>query len=189
MKIKSVAVLVLATAIGPAALAANAGAGSARFTTVVANLTLRPGIAGSSHRKVTPPDLYGAFFGTYNSGTGIFTYAVKYKSLKGSATRVVVRSRTTGATFAVLCSPCDVSVLAKPSDDELPVSHLSGKLSINPDTGFLITHGRTFVEVDTTAYPSGEIGAPIYPLIRLHGGGGGLPFTGPPSVGEYPRCC
>ena len=188
MKTKSIAALVLATAIGVGALASSAGAGRATFTTVVANLTLQPGVNRGAHHQVSPEDLYGAFAGTYNSGTGTFAWAVKYKGLNGTAFRVVVRSRATGATYAVLCSPCDVVRLPKPGDEGLPVYHLSGRQPIGPDTAFLITHARTFVEVDTTAYPSGEIGAPIYPLIR-GGGGGSLPFTGPPRNGEFPRCC
>jgi hypothetical protein len=196
MKTKWIAALLLAIGLG--AVAASAGAGSGRITTLTADLTLRPGVIRSNHPAVAPHGLYGALDATYNSGTARLAYTLDYKGLNGSATRVIVRSRATGATLAVLCNFCHPRP-AGPGHEGLPVSHLAGRVSVDPDVGFLITSARTFVEIDTTAYPSGEIGGPILPpptytnpVTRpghYHGGGG--PFKPPPTQGgeQTERCC
>jgi hypothetical protein len=181
MKRTSVALLVLA-AVGVFSLAA--GAVPKRVTRLEANLTLRPGVSRVDHPAVAPHGLYGMLDGAYDVRTGTLRYTLRYKALRGSPFRVVVRSRATGATFAVLCSPCS-PVPAGRSGDRKPVSSLSGRVQVDPDAGFLITHDRSFVEVDTTAYPSGEIAGPIYEKVPQ------LPFTGPgpKPVTETPRCC
>jgi hypothetical protein len=189
MKWKPIVLLPLVTAVGVGSLAATAGAGRGRITPLTADLTLRPGVGRAGHPAVAPHALYGALDATYNSRAGTLAYTLDYKGLKGPAFRVTVRSRATGSTYAVLCDPCHPVVLAKRGHEGLPVDHLSGRLPVDDDVGFLITHARTFVEVDTTAYPSGEIGAPMLPPPPE------LPFTGPPATGgtyapaPYPRCC
>ena len=182
MKRMSIALLVLA-AVGAFSLAA--GAAPNRVAPLAANLALRLGVSQAGHPAVAPRGLYGAFDATYNARSGALVYTLEYKGLRGPAFRVAVRSRTTGAPFAVLCSPCNPVTRARRGNEGLPVSRISGSIRIDPDIGFLITHGRAFVEVDTTAYPSGEIGGPIYKTVPE------LPFTGPgpPRVQVAPRCC
>jgi CHRD domain-containing protein len=173
MKRTSLTLLLLA-AVGASALAA--GAAPSRVTRLRADLTLRPGVSRAGHPAVHPAAVYGALDGRYNDATSTFTYTLDYKGLQGTPFRVVIRSRTTGATYAVLCSPCS-PVAAGRSGDGLPVSKIAGSVTVDPDTGFLIAHGRTFVEIDTTAYPAGEIGGRIHK--PLHTGG----------ITETPRCC
>ncbi len=182
MKRTSIALLVLA-AVGVFSLAA--GAAPNRAAQLAADLTLRPGVSRVGHPAVAPPSVYGALDGTYNARTGALVYTLEYKGLRGSAFRVVVRSRATGATFAVLCSPCSPVIRATRGREGLPVSVISGNVRVDPDVGFLIAHSQSFVEVDTTAYPSGEIGGRIYKKAPE------LPFTGPgpQPVTETPRCC
>ena len=56
------------------------------------------------------------------------------------------------------------------------MSVVSGAAALNPDAGYLMTGNRTFVEVDTTAYPRGEIGGQIFAFR-------------PPATRSEPRCC
>ena len=182
MKRTSTVVLLVLTAVGVFSLAA--GAAPNRVARLAADLTLRPGVSQVGHPAVSPPTLYGALDGTYNVRAGTLAYSLRYKGLRGSAFRVAIRSRATGDTFAVLCSPCSPVKRATPAREGLPVSRISGSVRVEPDVGFLITHGRAFVEVDTTAYPSGEIGGPIRtkaPAFPTNGSG--------PIVTSEPRCC
>lgn len=182
MKRTSIALFVLA---GVSSFALAAGAAPTRLTQLQADLTLRPGVGRAGHPAVRPAGLYGAFDGDYNSRTGSLDFSLEYKGLRGSVFRVVIRSRTTGATFAVLCSPCTAALRARAGNEGLPVHRIIGALRLDPDIAFLITHGRAFVEADTTTDPSGEIGGAIYV------GPPELPFTGPgtPRVQASPRCC
>ena len=102
MKTKWIAALVLAVTV-LSTLAAGAGARSPVITAVAADLTLRPGVG--AHPQVEA-GLYGAFDGSYNRSTGKLAYTLDYRSLSGTAIRLVVRSRANGAVYAVLCSPC-----------------------------------------------------------------------------------
>jgi hypothetical protein len=196
VRTKSSAVIALSIAVFLAAVAGGAGAGSGRLTRLRADLVLRPDVPRDQHPAVAPHGLYGAFDATYNPGTGRLGYGLRYKGLDGFAFRVEIRSRATGETYAVLCEPCQPALLPKPGHEGLPVSHLSGVVSIDPDTAFLITHERTFVEVDTTAYPSGEIGAPIFEVVPVaryappppKSGYGSASPTGALTP-ETPRCC
>ena len=102
-----------------------------------------------------------------------------YKALAGSAFRLQIRSRATGTVYATLCAACH-STPAGHGREGLPVSHIGGRVTVDPDVGFLIAGGRTFLEIDTTAYPSGEIGGPLLPPP---------PATPGYAHGEAPRCC
>jgi hypothetical protein len=181
MKRTSIALLVLAAA---GVLSLTAGAAPNR-TTLTADLRLRIGVGQAGHPAVVPQGLYGAFDGTYNAHTGTLGYSLRYKGLRGPAFRVVLRSRATGATFAVLCRPCNPVPTARPGHDEPPVSRISGSIPIDPDIGFLITHGRAFVQADTTAYPSGEIAGPVFRKEPEPPSTG----PGPIKVRGTPRCC
>src|SRR4051794_19628381 len=137
MKRTSSALLVL-MAVGVFSLAASAAPN--HVTRLEANLTLRPDVSRVGYPAVGPPNLYGALDGTYNVRTHVLAYSLEYKGLRGSAFRVVARSRATGATFAVLCSPCSPVMRARPGNEGLPVSRISGSAQLDPDIGFLITH-------------------------------------------------
>jgi hypothetical protein len=177
MKRMSIALLVLAAA---GALSLTAGAAPNRVARLTADLELRIGVSPAAHRRVRPPRLYGAFDGTYSGYTGTLAYSLRYKALRGPAFRVLLRSRATGATFAVLCSPC--SPVTMPGHEDPPVSRIAGSIRLDPDIGFLITHGRAFVQADTTAYPTGEIAGPVYKEPSSTG-------PGPVVVQGSPRCC
>jgi hypothetical protein len=179
MKRISIALLVLAAA---GVLSFGAGAAPSRVTSITADLTLRTGVSQAGHPAVVPHGLYGAFDATYNARKGALVYSLRYKGLRGPAFRVALRSRATGATFAVLCSPCNPGPRARPGHEHPPVSGIAGSIRVDPDTGFLVTHGRAFVEADTTAYPSGEIAGPVSKKEPE-------PGPGPPVVRGTPRCC
>ncbi len=162
-------VLVLAT------LAAGAGAAPIR-TTIVADLAPRPGV---HHQQGV-----GALDASYNRNTGRLTYSVKYKNVAGRAFRIVIRSRATGANDVVICDPCNpvYSKARTVTQDGATFFYpaywyVDGAQRVDPDIAFLMEASRTFVEVDTTAYPSGEIGG----ITGVPG-----PQRGP---GETPRCC
>ncbi|HEX3456096.1 MAG TPA: CHRD domain-containing protein [Gaiellaceae bacterium] len=175
MKPKLLAGLALAITV-LATLAAGAGAAPIR-TTIVADLAPRAGVA---HQQGV-----GALDASYNRNTGRLTYSVKYKNLVGRAFRIVIRSRATGANYVVICDPCNPvyskarTVTQDGATFFYPAYwHVDGVQRVDPDIAFLMEASRTFVEVDTTAYPHGEIGGPTY--------------EPPPSNGlpqETPRCC
>jgi hypothetical protein len=173
MKRMSVALLVLA-AVGSFSL--SAAAAPNHVTKLLGLLTLRPGVSRTGHPAVTE-GVYGEFVASYNDGSSKLTYTLRYKGLAGTPFRVVVRSRATGADFAVLCSPCSAVSAGTSARDSLPASKIAGQVQIDPDTAFLISSGRAFVEVDTTAYPAGEIGGRIF--LRPQSGG----------ITDVPRCC
>ena len=78
-----------------------------------------------------------------------------------------------------MSGPCRV----KPgggSRDGLPVSESQGTAVITRDVAYLMAGGYTFLELDTTAFPSGEIGGPI---------DGRFIYPGQPVVKGEPRCC
>jgi hypothetical protein len=179
MKTKPVAGLALVVVV-LGTLAAGAGA-ARRVTAIAADLMPRPGVA--HHRG---DGFYGALDASYNRNTGRLTYSVKYKNLFGSAIRIVVRSRATGADYVVLCDPCNPVFSRARTVNDGSVTlfhpaywHVEGVLRVDPDIAFLMESSRTFVEVDTTAYPSGEIGGTTYVPVPL----------APGSVAETPRCC
>ena len=177
MKTKSFVLLVVVVGTALGVLAAGAGASRPTgYLYVTADLTLRPGVSHGSHPRVKPPGFYGAFDGTYTVRTSRLAYHLEFKGLSGSAFRVVVRSRATGATYAVLCGPCNVRPRAQRGNEGLPVSMVSGTVTVNPDVGYLMSGDRTFVEVDTTAYPAGEIAGQIFAFR-------------PPVTRGTPRCC
>jgi hypothetical protein len=177
LKTKSLVLLVVAVGTALGILAAGAGASRpAGFFYVTTDLTLRPGVSRSGRPSIRPPGLYGAFDGTYTVRSSRLVYRLEFKGLAGSAFRVVVRSRATGARYAVLCGPCNVRLRAQRGNEGLPVSVVSGTVTMNPDVGYLMDGNRTFVEVDTTAYPAGEIGGQI------------IGFR-PPATRSTPRCC
>ena len=177
MKTKAIAALVLASVVVLGVVASSVGARSGRITSLTAFLTLRPGVSRSAHHPVES-GVYGELDGTFNSARSRVAYSLYYQGLNGFALRVTVRSRATGKTLAVLCNACH-PVSAGRGRSGLAVSHLGGVVPVDPDAGFLITSGRTFVEIDTTAYPSGEIGGHIFqPTV-----------FGPGHVGSLPRCC
>ncbi len=107
---------------------------------------------------------------------------MRWKSLRGSALRLLIRSRATGAVYAVLCGPCRYGPAESGFDsrDGHPVTEAKGTVSITRDLAYLMVGGYTFLELDTTVFPSGEIGAPIY---------GRFFYPGQPSVKGDPRCC
>jgi hypothetical protein len=181
MKRKSIALLAVVAALG--SLASTAGARSGSITFLSFDLTLRPGVSQAGHPAIAPRGFFGGGDATYNPGTSLFAYSLDYKGLAGSVLRVRIRSRATGAVYATVCDPCH-PVSAGRGHEGLPVSHLGGRVTVDPDAGFLIARGRTFLEVDTTAYPAGEIGGPILPPpVFTH------PVTKPGGVTETPRCC
>jgi hypothetical protein len=144
-------------------------------TKLQADLVLRPGVPKAGHPQVLE-NLYGGLDATWNSARSTLAYSLAWRGLRGTAFRVEIRSWSTGRTYAVLCAPCN------PVTDRsaVPVSRIHGLLRLDSDIGYLIAHGRTFVEVDTTAYPAGEIGGPIYQPPTFGPGHG---------YGETPRCC
>jgi hypothetical protein len=177
--VKTKSLVLLVVVVGTALGVVAAGAGASRptgFFYVTADLTLRPGVSRSSHPSIRPPGLYGAFDGTYTVRSNRLSYGLEFKGLSGSAFRVVVRSRATGARYAVLCGPCNVRPRTQRGNEGLPVSVLAGTVTLNPDVGYLMEGNRTFVEVDTTAYPAGEIGGQIFGFR-------------PPVTRSTPRCC
>ena len=177
MNSKSLAALLLGVLVVLAAAASTAGAGGGRITSLAALLTLRPGVSQGAHRRVEE-GVYGSLDGTFNSARSTVAYSLSYQGLNGFAFRVAVRSRATGRTLAVLCNSCHPLSIGR-GRSGLQVSHLGGVVRVDPDAGFLMTSGRAFVEVDTTAYPSGEIGGAIFQP----------PVFGPNNPGELPRCC
>jgi hypothetical protein len=177
MKTKSIATLSV-VAIVLAGVASSAQAGGGRISPVSGYLTLRPGVSKAGHPHIGSP-AYGAAGAAYNSTTSQLTYSVSYKALAGSAFRLQIRSRATGRVYATLCAACH-STPAGHGREGLPVSHIGGQVTVDPDVGFLIASGRTFLEIDTTAYPSGEIGGPLLPPP---------PVTPGYAHGETPRCC
>jgi len=160
----------------------TAGAQHALFALFTAQGYLRPGVSqAGGHPRVNPPGLYGAFDATYYPRTGKLQYDMRWKALRGSAIRLVVRSRETGAVYAVLCGPCDVTSRGTTgTQDARHVSGARGTAPITRDVAYLMAGGYTFVELDTTAFPSGEVGGPIY---------GRFVFPGQPVVKGEPRCC
>jgi CHRD domain-containing protein len=174
MKTKLLGALVLAVIV-LGTLAAGAAAAPIR-TAIVADLQPRPGVA--HHQGV------GGLDASYNRNTGRLTYSIKYKNLVGRAFRIVIRSRATGANYVVICDPCNpvYSKARTVTDGSATLFypaywHVDGTQRVDPDIAYLMEASRTFVEVDTTAYPSGEIGG----------------ITGVPRAmqgpGETPRCC
>ena len=176
MKTKSVAMLSV-VAVMVAGVASSAYGGSGRTTVLEALLTLRPGVSRSAHHPVED-GVYGSFDATFNSARSTVAYSLYYQGLNGSAFRVLIRSRATGRTLAVLCDSCH-PLPAGRSHAGLPVSHLGGVVRVDPDAGFLTSSGRAFVEIDSTGYPSGEIGGQISVV----------PPLAPGETRETPRCC
>jgi len=174
MKTKSLAVLVLSATVILGAAVGGAGARTSSVTKLQADLVFRPGVPRAGHPQVLE-GLYGGLDAAWNSARSTFAYSLAWRGLRGTAFRVEIRSRVTGRTYAVLCAPCN------PVADRsaVPVSRIHGLLRLDPDIGYLIRSGRTFVEIDTTAYPAGEIGGPIYQA----------PTFGPGHYGDVPRCC
>jgi hypothetical protein len=181
-----VLLLAFAGLVASALLAGSAGAGApqhASFADLTSDLTLRPGVARfAGHPRVNPPSLYGAFDATYYPRNGKLQYDMRWKALRGSAIRLVVRSRATGAVYAVVCGPCRVTPgqSGHSSLDGRPVSEAQGTARISRDVAYLMVGGYTFLELDTTVFPSGEIGAPIY---------GRFFYPGSHAVKGDPRCC
>ena len=184
MKKHLVVAVALAALVGLGVLVGSAGAGQhADFADITSDLTLRPGVAHfGGHPRVNPAGLYGAFDATYVPRTGKFRYFMRWKALRGSALRLLVRSRQTGAVYAVLCGPCRYGPAESGFDsrDGHPVTETKGTVTISRDLAYLMVGGYTFLELDTTAFPSGEIGAPIY---------GRFFYPGQPGVKGDPRCC
>ena len=186
MKKNLVVVVAFAALVGLGVLAGSAGAmlhERALFALYQSDPTLRPGVGrAGGHPRVNPPGLYGAFDATYYPRTGKLQYDMRWKALRGSAIRLVVRSRESGAVYAVLCGPCRVTPAQSghASRDGRPVSEAQGTALISRDVAYLMAGGYTFLELDTTAFPSGEIGAPIY---------GRFVYPGQPVVKGEPRCC
>jgi hypothetical protein len=173
MKTKLLAVLVLSVAVILGAAAGGAGArSSGTVTKLQADLVLRSGVPRAGHPQVLE-NLYGGLDATWNSARSTFAYSLAWRGLRGTAFRVEIRSWSTGRTYAVLCAPCH----AVPDRSAVPVSRVHGLVRLDSDAGYLIANGRTFVEVDTTAYPAGEIGGPIHPSVKYKG------------YGDVPRCC
>jgi hypothetical protein len=184
VKTKLAVLLAFAGLVTPAVLAGGAGAGQhASFADLTSDLTLRPGVARfGGHPRVNPTGLYGAFDATYYPRNGKLQYVMRWKALRGSALRLVVRSRETGAVYAVLCGPCRFGSAESGygSRDGRPVTEAKGTTRITRDLAYLMVGGYTFLELDTTVFPSGEIGAPIY---------GRFFYPGQPAVKGDPRCC
>lgn len=182
MKKKLLTLLALSGTVAIAAVAGRAGA-SGLSQLLTADLVLRPGVSHVGHPAVVPHALYGALDAYYDPGTGRFAYVLDYKGLNGPVTRVALRSRATGATYLVLCAPCRPVLFPHASHEGSTVSKLAGVLKLNPDTGYLMDGDKTFIEVDTTARPGGEIGAPVIlyvpPVVR----------KGHPVTKSEPRCC
>jgi hypothetical protein len=179
--VKTKSLVVLAALV---ALAVQVGGASAQHATLAlysADLTLRPVAAhAGGHPRVNPPGLYGAFDATFYPRTGKLQYDIRWKALEGTGFRVVIRSRDTGATYAVLCWRCNVRPRGRMSLDGREVSGVRGTVPISRDVAYLMAGGYTFVEVDTTAFPSGEIGAPV---------SGKFFYPGQAVVKGEPRCC
>jgi hypothetical protein len=107
---------------------------------------------------------------------------MRWKALRGSAIRLVVRSRETGAVYATLCGPCRVTPdrFGRVSIDGFRVSEAHGTALISRDVAYLMAGGYTFLELDTTVFPSGEIGGLMY---------GRFFYPGQHVVKGEPRCC
>jgi hypothetical protein len=188
MEWKLTAALVLGTSTTLVALAASAGAAPSLARPLSADLVLRPGVAQTGHPAVAPHALYGAFDASYATATDTLAWKLRYKGLSGNAFRVVVRSRWTGRIFAVLCDPCEPALRRARGNEGLPVRVLSGAVRLDLDTAFLVSKAGTFVQVDTTAYPGGEIGGPILPApqeVFLPPSPPGTAYGPAPR----PRCC
>ena len=168
------ALVALAVLVGSAAASPRAS-----YALLSSDLKLRPGVSHAGHPSANPPGLYGAFDATYYPRTGKLSYDLRWKGLAGSAFRAVIRSRATGAVYAVLCSPCR-STGRNGSREGLRVHGVEGTVVISRDVAYLAVGAYTFVEVDTTAYPAGEIGGPAY---------GRFVYPGQPVVKSEPRCC
>jgi len=186
MKTKLVLLLAFSGLVTSAVSAGSAGAGGGQhavFADLSSDLTLRPGVARfGGHPRVNPSGLYGAFDATYYPRNGKLQYDMRWKALRGSAIRLVVRSRATGGLYAVICGPCRVTPAqsGRGSRDGRPVSEAQGTARISRDVAYLMVGGYTFLELDTTVFPSGEIGAPIY---------GRFWYPGSHGVKGDPRCC
>ena len=174
----------LAALVASAVVVGNAVASQhASYALFVSDPTLRPGVAHfGGHPRVNPPGRYGALDATYYPRTGKLQYDMRWKALRGDAIRLVVRSRETGATYAVLCGPCRVTPgqSGRESLDGFKVSEVQGTALISRDVAYLMVGGYTFLELDTTFFPSGEIGGPIY---------GRFIYPGHPVAKGEPRCC
>jgi hypothetical protein len=180
VKTKLLVLVAFAALVSLGLQAGSAGAQHAVFALFSSDPVLRPGVAqAAEHPRVNPPGLYGAFDATYYPRTGKLRYDMRWKALRGLAIRLAIRSRETGAVYAVLCAPCRVTP-GQSSRDRFPVSEAQGTASISRDVAYLMAGGYTFLELDTTAFPSGEIGAPIY---------GRFFYPGQPAVKGEPRCC
>jgi len=177
MKTKLIAVLLLSVTVALGAVAGGAGARISKVTKLEADLTLSPGVPRAGHPAVSPPGLYGGFYATYNSTSHAIVYSLAYRGLRGPVFRVIIRSRSTGRTYAALCTPCRSVVTHR--EGRVTVYGINGVARVDADDGFLITSGRAYVELLTSAYPAGEISAPIYVP----------PTFGPNNPGETPRCC
>ena len=184
MKSKLVVLVAFGALVASALLVGSAGASPhALFAIFQSDPTLRPGVAHfGGHPRVNPPGLYGAFDATYYPRTGKIQYDMRWKALRGFGFRLAVRSRQTGATYAVLCDPCRVTAggSGRESRDGFKVSEAQGTTPISRDVAYLMAGGYTFLELDTTVFPTGEIGAPIY---------GRFVYPGHPIVKGEPRCC
>ena len=184
MKTKLVLLVAFGALVASAVLVGSAGASQhALLALYQSDLRLRPGVAAAGgHPRVNPPGLYGALDATYYPRTGKLQYDMRWKALRGLAIRLVIRSRETGATYAVLCGPCRVATggSGRESLDGHNVSESQGTAHISRDVAYLMVGGYTFLELDTTAFPSGEIGAPITGLFV---------YPGHPIVKGEPRCC
>ena len=182
MRSKPVGLLILAAVAAVAAVAGRAGAAGQSYY-LTADLELRPGVSQHGHPEVDPKGLYGALNAYYNHSTRKFTWTLEYKDLDGPVFRVVLRSRATGKAYLVLCSPCRPVVFPHSSHEHRAVSQLGGSVRLDLDTAYLINGDRTFIEADTTAYPGGEIGAPVIlyvpPVVK----------KGHPVTKDFPRCC
>lgn len=184
MKTNLVLLLAFGALVASAALAGSAGASPrASFALFQSDPTLRPGVARfGGHPRVNPSGRYGAFDATYYPRTEKIQYDMRWKALRGEAIRLVIRSRETGATYAVLCGPCRVTpgVNGRISIDGFRVSETQGTARLSRDVAYLMAGGYTFLELDTTFFPSGEIGAPIF---------GRFFYPGQHVVKGEPRCC
>jgi hypothetical protein len=177
MKTKLLTVLVLVVTVALGAVAGGAGARTSKVTVLQADLTLSPGVPRAGH-PAAPGGLYGGLDATYNSSRSTLAFNLAYRGLKGYVFRVVVQSNATRRTYAVLCTPCRSVVTRRAG--RLTVYGIKGVVKVDPDDGFLITSGRSSIVVLTSAYPTGEISAPVYVPPTPQPGG-------PPT--ETPRCC
>jgi hypothetical protein len=182
VKTKLLVVVSFAVLVLLAVQAGSAGAQHAVFALYSSDLTLRPGVAqAGGHPRVNPPGLYGAFDATYYPRSGKLQYDIRWKALEGFGFRVVIRSRETGATYAVLCARCNVRSRGTANTlDSRKASGVQGTAVISRDVAYLMAGGYTFVQVDTTAFPSGEIGGPVY---------GRFYYPRQAVVKGEPRCC